>query len=382
MNTIVSPAIEVKQNGTRLLVTKMRAGDLPNYTEIEIYDPQKGFDDPDQGYQRQPENARVKKFANWLKNEKEEGGQVRMPTAILLSSRGSDISLSQNGTVTFKERSKLPLVDGQHRMRGFQYAITEKELTEFADYEVPVVILMDIDKLGEMRQFNTVNGTVKSVRTDLVNMILTQLAAHEGDEAVRESEHWKIVVSHAVSKLNEEKGGPWEDQIVMPNAASYSKEEVEADPQLIHQRVIRATSFMTSLKPIEQYLRVHSQLGDSLEDRASQLASVVSEFWQAIREKMPICFKKADDYVLQKTGGIFALHMVCKDLLQPMYKARRSWTKADFLVMLEESDELANPEYWLVGNEETKTEAGEASKYGSMKGFKELAELLAASLSK
>jgi hypothetical protein len=36
--------------------------------------------------------------------------------------------------------------------------------------------MMGIDKIGEMRQFNTVNGTAKSVRTDLVNMILTQLA--------------------------------------------------------------------------------------------------------------------------------------------------------------------------------------------------------------
>src|SRR4029077_1996711 len=176
---------------------------------------------------------------------------------ILLSSRSTDIVLSPNGTITLKDHNKLPLVDGQHRMRGFDYAISEKELTEFADYEIPVVIMMGIDKIGEMRQFNTVNGTVKSVRTDLVNMILTQLADHVGNDAVRENEHWKVVVSKAVLLLNTEKGGPWEDQIVMPNSASYSGDEIDANPLLADRRVIRATSFMTSLKPIEAYLSEH-----------------------------------------------------------------------------------------------------------------------------
>lgn len=371
-------ALEVKQNGTRLLLTKMKAGDLPKYTEIEIYDPAKDFDDPKQGYQRQPEMARIKKFANWLKNEK-EAGAVRMPTAILLSSRGTDIALSPNGTITVKGHNKLPLVDGQHRMRGFDYAISDKALTEFADYEVPVVVMMEIDKIGEMRQFNTVNGTVKSVRTDLVNMILTQLADQEGNDAVREAEHWKVVVSKAVLLLNTQKGGPWEDQIVMPNSGSYSKDETAENPELGHKRVVRATSFMTSLKPIEAYLTDHhSTPNESLDDRAARLAKAISEYWKAIQKKMPECFEHANEYVLQKTPGVFALHILCKQLLRDMHIGRRPWTEQHFGEMLADSAELADPRYWAVGSDEG--DRGEGAKYGSMKGFAELADLLSQGL--
>lgn len=374
MQNLTLPALEVKQSGTRLLLTKMRAGDLPKYTEIEIYDSKKDFDDPNQGYQRQPEMARVKKFANWLKNEK-EAGAVRMPTAILLSSRGTDIALSPNGTITIKSHNKLPLVDGQHRMRGFDYAISEKGLTDFADYEVPVVIMMEIDKIGEMRQFNTVNGTVKSVRTDLVNMILTQLADREGIQAVREAEHWKVVVSKAVSLLNTEKGSPWEDQIVMPNSRSYSNEEIAEHPELAHRRVVRATSFMTSLKPVEAYLADHhSNANESLDSRAERLAKVISEYWAAIREKMPECFERANEYVLQKSTGVFALHMLCKQLLRDMHTGRRPWTKQHFLEMLADSAELSDPSFWAVGSDEGTR--GEGAKYAGMKNFAELAELI------
>lgn len=378
MESITLPAIEIRQNGTRLLLTKMRAGDLAKFTEIEIYDSHKPIDDPQQGYQRQPEAARIKKFANWLKNEK-EAGAVRMPTAILLSSRGTDIVLGQGNTITLKSSNKLPLVDGQHRMRGFEYAIKEKELAEFADYEVPVVIMLAIDKIGEMRQFNTVNGTVKSVRTDLVNMILTQLAEHEGAEAVRDGEHWKVVVSKAALMLNQDEDGPWFDQIVMPNSGGYSKEQLADNPDLRHKRVVRATSFMTSLKNIESYLSVHhGSPNESLDDRSARLFKVLSEYWKAIREKMPTCFENADDYVLQKTPGVFALHILCKQLLPAMHTGRRAWTKSEFLVMLQDSEELSNPEFWSVGTDESNR--GEAGKYGSMKGFSELAELLIAGL--
>lgn len=376
--TLTLPALEVKQNGTRLLLTRMRAGDLPTFTEIETYDSAKSFDDPEQGYQRQPELARVKKFASWLSKEK-DGGKVRMPTAILLSARGTDVALGSNGTITLKDHNKLPLVDGQHRMKGFDYAINNKGHEDFADYEVPVVIMMEIDKLGEMRQFNTVNGTVKSVRTDLVNMILTQLAEHEGEDAIRDAEHWKVVVSKTVLILNNETGGPWEDQIVMPNSNGYSKDQIANDESLKHRRVVRATSFMTSLKPIEAYIAAHhSKPTDTLDLRAENLANIISEYWKALREKMPECFESPGDFVLQKTPGVFALHMLCKQLLPAMHTGRRPWTKQHFLDMLASSAELADPSFWAVGNDES--DRGAAAKFGSMKGFAELAELLSQGL--
>ncbi|HVT73852.1 MAG TPA: DGQHR domain-containing protein [Lacunisphaera sp.] len=380
MKTVTLPAIEVRQNGARLLLTRMRAGDLDTYTEIEVFDPKKDFDDPDQGYQREPDEARVKKFAKWLISEldPESGeGHVRMPTAILLSSRGADVTLSTSGTITLRENAKLPLIDGQHRKRGFEYAINEKGITELADYDVPVVIMLDLDKVGEMRQFSTVNGTAKQVRTDLVNMILTQLVSKRGDDAVREKEHWKVVVSRAVTVLNEDKKGPWFDRIVMPNSSNYSTEEIAEDETLRHRRIVRATSFMQALKPIEAYLaEFDASPSDSLEERANRLATVVNEFWKAVRAKMPECFKEADNYVIQKTPGVFSLHMLCRELLKGMYQGRRPWTQEHFEAMIADISTLSRPDFWHKGDDDKGIGAGEASKYGSMKGFKELFELI------
>lgn len=379
MKTITLPALELRQEGTRLLVTKMRAGDLSDFTKVDPFDASKSFDHPDQGYQRPAEGPRIKKFANWLRRESEEGGKVRMPTAILLSARSSDVALSPTGTITLKSNNKLPLIDGQHRKCGFDYAINDKSMNQFADYEIPVVIMQDIDKIGEMKQFKTVNGEQKSVRTDLVNMILTQLVEHEGEESIKESEHWKVVASHVVKRLNGDVSGPWYDQIVMPDQREYTKEEQSVSPELLHRRVARATSFITALKPIEQYLAVVRPEQMSIKDRANELFNVIDAFWRAIRSMNPKCFEEADDYVLLKTPGIFALHRLCLAVMKDMYVGRRDWTESEFKHMLANCEELFDSSFWFVG-EKGKEDRGAGAMYGSMKGFSELGELLYKSL--
>lgn len=380
MKTVTLNAIEVRQDGTSLLVTKMKAGDLARFTFVHPYDGSKKPDDPNQGYQRPAEAARIKKFANYLRAENGAGRKVRMPTSLILSARSNDVTLSANGTIVLSEAKKLPLIDGQHRKEGFIYAISGKGMGEYADYEVPVTIMLDMDKVDEMRQFQTVNGTQKSVRTDLVNMILTQLAEDQGVESIKESDHWRVVVSRVVSALNSDASGPWFDQIVMPDKKIYTPEEIEQDKTLRHRRVIRATSFMTSLKPIDSYLHDHGFADDgTLDARTRKLREVVDAYWRAIRELMPVCFKEADNYVLQKTPGIFSLHMLALKLLKEMHMGHRPWTKDQFKEVLANCAELNDPLHWYVAQSEN-DESGDATRYGSMGGFAELAGLLHDSL--
>ncbi|HSI24257.1 MAG TPA: DGQHR domain-containing protein [Methylotenera sp.] len=369
MQTLKLPALELRQNGTRLLITKMRAADLPLFTKVDPYDAMKTFDDITQGYQRPEETARVKKIANWLRRESENGGKVRMPTALLLSARNSEVVLSPDGTITLKDTNKLPLVDGQHRKAGFQYAIDVKGMAQFSDYEIPVVIMLDLDKVGEMKQFKTVNGEVKSVRTDLVNMILTQVVESEGKESINPSEVWKVVVSHVVKKLNSDESGPWFDMIVMPDQKNYSKEEQEANPALMHKRIARATSFMTALKPIEKFVSETRAGKDTVEGRVDDLFKAVDSFWRALKFLNPEVFENAGDYVMQKTPGIFALNQLCLFIMKDMIKGRREFTEQEFLHMLQHCDEVASPQKWAGVD-------GDYAKYGSMKGFSEMADLL------
>lgn len=374
MKTTTLPALELRQDGTRLILTKMRAGDLATYTRVDPFDTNKEFDDPGQGYQRPAEMPRVKKLGNWMKRTMEGDEKVRMPTALLLSARGSDVVLSPNGTVTLRESNKLPLIDGQHRKRGFEWAINEKGVQQLADYELPIVIMLDIDLVGEMNQFRIVNGEQKSVRTDLVNMILTQLVARRGDDAVEEKNEWKVVASLAVKQLNEDRDGPWFDRIVMPDQRTYSKQDIDARPELRHLRTARATSFITALKPIDSYLELVTPGSSTLAERADRLFNVLDGFWRAVRDMNPQAFDEADDYVMLKTPGIFALHRLCLSVMKDMYIGHRDFTEGEFAHMLSDASELQNPAFWSVGSSEA--DRGDAAKYGSMKGFAELGDLL------
>ena len=166
-------ALKFNQNGSEMIVTSMTANQLLHYTKVDSFNPDLAFDDESQGYQRSPSKARVRRLGNFLdKNVKEQKG-FPMPTAILLSDRGCNMETS-NGSITFPIDAKFPILDGQHRVEGMRHAIEFRKNEELSHYSYPVVIIKDLDKLKEMEQFRTVNGTAKSVNTALVNMMLTQ----------------------------------------------------------------------------------------------------------------------------------------------------------------------------------------------------------------
>lgn len=368
------PALVLRQNGFKIFLMGIRAEDLEGFTTIDRFDPERSPDDPGQGYQRKEDMPRIKKLGNWLREQLDRGDGVLMPTAILASTRDSKVDYNEStGMVTLHKSKPLYVVDGQHRRAGLRYAIYEKSLDTFRDFQMPLVIVEDLSREVEMQQFAVVNGTQKGVRTDLVNMILTQLAAAKGDDFIDEKDQWKVVVSRTIAELNNESAGPWEGRIVMPNERAYTKAEIEAQPELAHQQLVRATSFMTSLRPIYEYFRqYYDNKGLSSEQRADDMAIVVSAFWRAVRTLNPLALETPGDFVLQKTPGIFALHRLCARLLPTMHIARRAWDEPNFLAMLEPCVEISDPDYW-------NAQSGEAAKYGSMKGFAELSDNLEAS---
>jgi hypothetical protein len=264
------------------------------------------------------------------------------------------------------------IVDGQTRVLGADHA-AEKDGT-LKEFAVPYVLLDDVDKHLEMTQFKIVNGEAKYVRTDLVNMILTELAKEKGEDTLRKSERWRVAAAKTVEILNTDELGPWFDMIVLPNASAYGKEEVAANQGLRHKRLARATSFMTSIKPVYDWLSEIVFRSDDLTTQASELASILTEYWVAIKDLMPEAFLESNDYVLQKTPGIFSLHMLlAKPVMRDMHRGRRSFTAGDFRVMLEPIPEMSNASYW-------RTSEHGASAYGSMRGFADLAEILRMSL--
>jgi len=358
--------IEVKQNNKTLYIGKIPVEELQKYTAVDRWDPSIPSTAPNQGYQRSAE-SRYKKFANYLLKEE----HPYCPTAILLSARSTDLKFDPtSSTIQLSTENKLQIIDGQHRERGYSFAIFEKNAAELRGFETPIIIMHDIDKITEMKQFAVVNGTQKKVRLDLVNMILSQIMEKEGDESLNKQELARVVVSRAVEELNNNNGSPWYDKIIMPNEKAFTKRQISEDPEKKNRKIVLATSFMTSLKPIYAYLSDSPEFHNVRPKvQAKKLAEIMIEYWNAIKSVVPEAFKEPSMYVIQKTPGLFSLHSVCKTLLPRLYWARRSWVKPEFIRLIEPSSSLSDPEFWSVGG-------GDAAKYGSMKGFAELASII------
>ncbi len=362
--SIERKAVAVGNNGHRTFMTTLPMGDIAQFTEVDLYDSSLPIDDPEQGYQREPE-PRYKGFGKYLI----ENGTKATLTPLVLSGRDTKFDFDANrNIIKLSDKHKLYVVDGQHRIEGAKYAIYSKHADFLSTLEWPIEIIEGMTKLEEMKRFVEINSNAKSVRTDLVNSILTQRARKEGEDSIDDKDVWKVVVSHAVDEMND--NDPWTDRITMPNEHSFTKKEIEENAKLENQRLVRATSVMTSLKPIYAFAKeATGELSGSLQDQGKTLGNITLEFWRAVEAVNPELFKVPSDYVIQKTPGVFSLHGLLLHLMRDMYKGRRAWKKEEFMVMLDGAEDIFSPKYW------SKKE-GEAQKYGSMKGFAQLTKNL------
>ena len=149
----------------------------------------------------------------------------------------------------------LRVIDGQHRIEGLRYAIDEKDESSLAFLEIPVVIVEIQERTEEMEQFRIINGTAKSVRTDLVNSILTAIAEEQGADAIPEKDQWKVVVTKTVDGLNRREDSPWKDVLLMPDEIGTASSS---------GKITRATSAITSIRIIYDWL---DQSSGSLRER-------------------------------------------------------------------------------------------------------------------
>jgi DGQHR domain-containing protein len=367
------PAMPIKQGGGGvLLLGRLSVPELLSIARVDHFDGAKGTTDPDNGYQRPEDPARVRSMKRYIAEETKDRDLI-VPTSFVLCCRTPWDFDEAHGLLTVPADGVLYVVDGQHRLAGFREvmggddAALKKKLEKF---DVPVVILNGYAREREMTLFADVNGNAKSVRTDLVRMILSKLMEHGGEEAIRERDQWKVALARAVEYLNKEADGVWKDCIVLPDQQPYSRPELAENPSLAKQRFLRATSFMHSLKPLHEFL---SQLNlqqyktKSIDEKAHMLAEIIQEFWKAVKSVNPEPFENPRDYVLQRSTGVFTLNLMLKDTVAVLYEARLPWGEANFRSQLERIPDLKSPEYWHKDN-------GQAAMVIGNKGYMMLAK--------
>ena len=352
-------AIQFKQNGRVFYVAAIPANILVKITKVDVW--QQGDEDP--GYQRAPSDTRKRQIGRYIMER-----NAIMPAGGLLNARSNgDAEGSSYGSILrFEEISRqdgvivgmltiteesLPLfiVDMQHRLGGFEYAMQQPGYELIGEMPLVVTIADGLTKLEEIDQFDLINTTQKKVRTDLARQLKAIQAKDLDHREYLEvtGKLWEAKGANIVDYMNNTEG-VWYHRILPPNK---TKKEM---PTII----ARETSFVESLKPIitQPYFTMQED---------NHCAQLISRYWEAIRRVFPEAFEYPVDYVIQKSPGLFSLHSIAPYVFEIVRHRGSVTTEAIYEVVKGLGDiEDSGSEYWRSDNEDG------AAQYGSQKGFK------------
>src|SRR5690606_1635527 len=142
---------------------------------------------------------------------------------------------------------------------------------------------------------------MKKVNTMLARRLLQMRLEKGGAEvkkALREARRlWEADSVEVIKTLTSDPDSMWFDRVQSPNQKKQP------------QHIVRELSFSTSLRPL---------LTDDLtrDLTVERVAGYLRNFWEAWRQIIPEAFEAPEEYVIQKSSGIFILHQVAKYVLR------------------------------------------------------------------
>jgi len=263
-----------------------------------------GPDNPD-GYQRPLVESRKRFVKRYL--EEEEGD---FPTSILLNIRDpSGVWFKsvtkvddgiERGILVIPEDKVMWLVDGQHRVKGIEYAI-ENGLSWLEDYPLLISLFVGLSRYDEMREFYIVNTRQKGVPADVAERHLLGMVQAEGKIRVMElegkSKYRQARALKIVDMLRQRKDSPWYKAIRFPGEPKSA----------VH--LVRQHTMVVAVKEIFRNPMVELIPDD-------QIGELIITYWQAIRELLPEAFTNPNEYTIQKIPGVYALHMIFPDVFE------------------------------------------------------------------
>lgn len=301
------PVVRFKQNYATLYVGKIRASELRKVGVIDSWEPENAWDISVQGYQRKSFEKHYTAIAKFLRHNP----GALLPTSILLSARSSeqgeldfqvvkDLGDHAFGYLQIRDGYPLYVVDGQHRLQGFDHAIDVLEQESLQDFVLPVVILYNADKVEELSQFHLINDRQKRISTNLALALLGTVVEdhpHVAKMLVGPRGAWKMKAIMVAISLNEgtEAENVWSQRIGLPNEPTSATFAVSL------------ASFVNSIQPYFSGTYPHKLTND-------ELRGYLITFWHALNILMPASFQSARDYVIQRTTGVYSLNRVGAEL--------------------------------------------------------------------
>lgn len=354
------PVIPFRQGNNLLYVGKTSLSSLIGRYHVDTFDITNNSD----GYQRALTESHAKAFARFV-----HYGETS-PTALSLNIREEYVGRtsydSKRSVLVIPDDVPLELVDGQHRMKG--YEIAKEWDKSILDREVGLIISLGLSKFEEAKQFSIINKTQKGVRADLAERFLAKAAQEMGKLGVAKALEsgaysgifaemdWRPNALQISDILNADRASPWYKRIRAPNTPK--------DGTTINDK-----SFHDSLEIVIT----------SVEYEGLSIATtckVLNEYWNAIKSVAPLAFNHPEDHVIQKTTGAFALHRLLVLLARNRYIPRDQdqWTMDNFRDVLSRARDtdgkhLMEASFWR--------KDGYAGELGtSQKTFKLLAEAI------
>jgi hypothetical protein len=329
--------IKIAPKGVTSYVGKMRALDI-----LELSDLKRWTEERFDGYQRQLYKERMKEIAGYLKE-----CVIPVIPAILVSIREdvkfTPINSNDVGTLEIpRAKGAIVLIDGQHRMSGFEYYVNElqkiqeekrygiqggeqhadiDEFTKILDYDVPVffvdskaaaeivekqrdpltlrkeVIHEDVERM----LFYIINKTQKAIRPSLKDTLQFQIyrAGIRGIPPIEE-EKWRIDATDIAHRMN--RNGPLATKLNPSGERGM-------------QRPIQLSSFVTSLQrlfSLEDFAKSQEEGGLSLD----QEYGYIKAYWIALQGMFPEAFANPGDYLVMKTIGVYSLNWLASNVYE------------------------------------------------------------------
>jgi len=355
------PVIRITQQGKKIYIGKMTGREILDRCITTEWSPDLGWDLDKQGYQRAPNEKHYTRIANFLRKE----GEPLLPTSALLAAREGEYGVldfvpydnahPDVGKLRIPYERLLFIVDYQHRWRGIKDAVERLKCDVLLDFQVPVIIMADVSRYEEIRQFYLINSKQKRVDTDLGLALLQTMTSQANEEElmnfVGPGNRYRIRATRLTFKLAGKTQGPWAGKILDPNMITTGNQ------------LVSVKSFVDSLRPVlTRSSPIHMRTDD-------ELIQIILDYWSGIEQLMPNVFVSPRSYSIQRAIGVFVMHRVAarKVLSDCIRQNDMSPTKVA-QVLNQATVNYLNEGFWKVG--------GGASAYSSGAGQRELAIMI------
>lgn len=307
---------------------------IDNYTVLIYGDDESKGEDPIYGYQRAPKPSHYKKICKELlkdinsqvstnsivlginKNDFEENYHI---TVIDNNVNSNVIKMEPKGD---KLRTKFRVIDGQHRIKGFEKAFNEgSNKEEIANYQVSVVIMLldEAHRRPEVTAFTNINSKAKPLKMDLTKLAEYKYDLKEKNEEISIENY--LIVS-VIKHIND--GWPckyWTNGIIF---------DVNSTNAV---GIVGLKGFYDTIKSMcineikDELDHINTINFDDkkqrLDQKAISLSKEIGECWNIVLEKWNVTTRKEmydfgemfeiyydERYYLQKTIGVMAINQL------------------------------------------------------------------------